>query len=117
VLLVDDDADVLAMLETVLTTRTFDVVGLASCGEDAEQVAVAMRPDAAVVDYMMPGMDGFETATRIKAVCPACVVVIFSALDLGADADDHPAVDHFVKKSDVLLLDRLLADIHAARAT
>src|SRR6266498_1122934 len=89
VLLVDDDADVLVMLQAVLTSRTLDVVGLATSGSDAERVAIAIAPDVAVVDYMMPGMTGFETATQ-------------------------PDVDHFVPKSDILGLDALLSEMRAA---
>ena len=118
VLLVDDDADVLVMLQAMLTSRSLDVVGLATSGEDAEQVAVVIAPDVAVVDYMMPGMTGFETATRIKAVRPQCVVVIFSALaDLEDQALAHPAVDHFVAKANLLQLDALLSEMRAARQT
>jgi CheY-like chemotaxis protein len=118
VLLVDDDADVLVMLQAVLTSRSLDVVGLATSGEDAEQVAVVIAPDVAVVDYMMPGMTGFQTAARIKAVRPQCIVVIFSALaDLADEALSHPAVDHFVPKSDILKLEALLTEMRAARNT
>ena len=118
VLLVDDDADVLVMLQAMLTSRSLDVVGLATSGEDAEQVAVVIAPDVAVVDYMMPGMTGFETATRIKAVRPQCVVVIFSALaDLEDQALAHPDVDHFVSKANLLQLDALLNEMRAARHT
>jgi DNA-binding NarL/FixJ family response regulator len=114
VLLVDDDADVLVMLQAVLTSRTIDVVGLATSGEDAVRVASAIAPDVAVVDYMMPGLTGFETATRLKAVRPECVVVIFSALDLEAQAAQQPDVDRFVRKSDVVELDTLLTELRAA---
>ena len=115
-LLVDDDADVLVMLQAVLTSRALDVVGLATNGEDAEKVAVAIAPDVAVVEYMMPGLTGFETARRIKAVRPECVVVIFSALaDVEDEALAQPDVDHFVAKSSVLELDALLNNMRAAR--
>src|SRR5437588_8786501 len=99
VLLVDDDADVLVMLQAVLTSRTIDVVGLATSGEDAVRVASAIAPDVAVVDYMMPGLTGFETATRLKALRPDCMVVIFSALDLEAQVAEQPDVDRFARKS------------------
>ena len=115
-LLVDDDADVLVMLQAVLTSRALDVVGLATNGADAERVACAIAPDVAVVDYMMRGLTGFETATRIKAVRPQCTVVIFSALpDLEADALAQRDVDYFVAKSNLLQLDALLNDMRAAR--
>jgi CheY-like chemotaxis protein len=117
VLLVDDDADVLVMLQAVLTSRTLDVVGLATSGEDAERVAAAIAPDVAVVDYMMPGLTGFQTASRIKAVRPQCVVVIFSALaDLANEALAQPDVDQFVAKSNILQLDALLNEMRAERA-
>jgi DNA-binding response OmpR family regulator len=117
VLLVDDDPHVLGMLEAVLTSRAVDVVGLAASGADAEKVAVAIGPDVAVVDYMMPGMSGFETATRIKAVRPECTVVIFSALvDLEDKALAQPDVDYFVPKSKILELDVLLSEMRAARS-
>jgi response regulator RpfG family c-di-GMP phosphodiesterase len=116
VLLVDDDADMLVMLQAVLTSRNIDVVGLATSGADAEKVAVAIGPDVAVVDYMMPGMTGFETAAKIKAVRPQCVVVIFSALaDLEEEALARPDVDHFIFKAEVLKLDALLNEMRAAR--
>jgi two-component system chemotaxis response regulator CheY len=118
VLLVDDDADVLVMLQAVLTNRNLDVVGLATNGEDAERVAAAIAPDVAVVDYMMPGMNGLETAVRIKVVRPQCNVIIFSALpELADKAEAHPAVDRFVPKSDILALDALLNEMRAARHT
>ena len=116
-LLVDDDADMLVMLQAVLTSRTLDVVGLATSGPDAEKVAARIGPDVAVVDYMMPSMSGFETATRIKAVHPECVVVIFSALtDLEDEALAQPDVDHFIPKADVIKLDTLLNEMRAQRA-
>ncbi|MBV8160359.1 MAG: response regulator [Acidimicrobiia bacterium] len=118
VLLVDDDANVLAMLQAVLTSRTLDVVGLASNGEDAERVAAAIAPDVAVVDYMMPGLTGLQTATRIKAIHPQCIVVIFSALaDMASEAEDHPDVDRFVAKTDIAALDALIDDMRSARST
>jgi DNA-binding NarL/FixJ family response regulator len=79
-------------------------------------VAVAIGPYVAVVDYMMPGMSGFETATRIKAVRAECTVVIFSALvDLEAKALAQPDVDFFVPKNRILDLDTLLSDMRSAR--
>jgi CheY-like chemotaxis protein len=118
VLLVDDDADVLVMLQAVLTSRNLDVVGLATNGEDAERVAAAIAPDVAVVDYMMPGITGLETAERIKALRPQCVVVIFSALaELAAEAEAHPHVDHFMAKGNILALDEFLNQMRAARHT
>ena len=103
------------MLEAVLTGPAIDVVGLASSGEDAVKVATSIVPDAAVVDYMMPGIDGFETATRIKAVHPDCQVVVFSALDIEAEANAPPHVDRFLRKVDVLHLEEVLGQLQTGR--
>jgi len=116
VLLVDDDADVLVMLQAVLTSRSLDVVGLATSGEDAERVAAAIAPDVAVVDYMMPGMTGLETAERIKGLRPQCVVIIFSALaELADRVEASPFVDRFMAKTDILALDEYLQEMRSAR--
>ena len=108
VLLVDDDPDMLALLEAVLQRPGTEVVGLASNGADAVKVAATIAPDVAVVDYMMPGMDGFQTASAIKDLRPDCEILIFSALDLEHEAGANPDVDHFLKKSDIVRLDGLL---------
>ena len=113
VLLVDDDPDLLALLDAVLMGPGTEIIGLASNGPDAVKVATTMEPDVAVVDFMMPGMDGFETATAIKEIRPNCTVLIFSALDLEHDAANHPAVDYVVRKSSIAKLDGLLNEISA----
>lgn len=111
VLLVDDDPDLLALLDAILMGPGTEVVGLAANGPDAVKVATTIAPDVAVVDFMMPGMDGFQTATAIKELRPDCTVLIFSALDLEHDAAEHPAVDYFLKKSHIAKLDKLLNNI------
>jgi CheY-like chemotaxis protein len=111
VLLVDDDDELLRLLEAVLAGSGIEVVGMATNGEDGVLVASTMAPDVAVVDYMMPGIDGLETARRIKTLLPDCRIVVFSALDMDAEAAADPHVDHFLRKSDVLELETVLSEI------
>jgi CheY-like chemotaxis protein len=80
-------------------------------------VAATIAPDVAVVDYMMPGMTGLETATKLKALRPQCTVIIFSALDLADEAEAHPDVDRFMPKSEILALERLLDGMRAEHHT
>lgn len=108
ILLVDDEPDILLLLQAMLTAPTWEITGKAATGEDAVRIATYLKPDVAVVDYMMPGMHGLELAERLKAVQPGCEVVLFSAYDVQDEADVSPHVDHFLAKTDVGRLERLL---------
>jgi len=66
VLVADDDAAISRLLERVLT-REFDVV-TASDGTGALALAKEIRPQLLILDVMMPGMDGFELASKIRLV-------------------------------------------------
>lgn len=66
VLVVDDVPDNLAMLHDALDESGYTVL-VATSGEAALQRANQARPDVVLLDAMMPGMDGFEVARRLKA--------------------------------------------------
>ncbi len=64
-LLVDDDVDLLRMLERRLELDGYDVMA-AEGGRQALAALDRRFPDLAVIDLLMPGMDGFELAAQIK---------------------------------------------------
>ena len=66
VLIVDDVPDNLAVLHDALDESGYTVL-VATSGEAALARAVQARPDIVLLDAMMPGMDGFEVARRLKA--------------------------------------------------
>ena len=66
VLIVDDMPDNLAMLHDALDEAGYTVL-VALSGEQALQRALQAQPDIVLLDAMMPGMDGFEVARRLKA--------------------------------------------------
>jgi DNA-binding NarL/FixJ family response regulator len=79
VLTVDDRAVFLrAARELIAATPGFEQVGEAESGPEAVQLAADLRPDLALVDVRMPGMDGIETARRLHAEDPDMVVVLIS---------------------------------------
>ena len=79
VLAVDDRAVFLrAARELIAATPGFEQVGEAESGPEAVQLAADLRPDLALVDVRMPGMDGIETARRLHACDPGMVVVLIS---------------------------------------
>jgi len=77
VLVVDDVPDNLAMLHDALDESGYTVL-VASNGEQALQRAAQAQPDVVLLDAMMPGLDGFEVARRLKAdAATAHIPIIF----------------------------------------
>jgi len=66
VLVVDDVPDNLALLNDALDEAGYTVL-VANSGEAALQLAARARPDIVLLDAVMPGLDGFEVARRLKA--------------------------------------------------
>lgn len=79
VLLVDDDAKMVELVRSILTDEGYEVVGLTSLAEVAEQV-IAFDPHVVVLDEVMPEQDGLDVAEQIREHRPAQPIVIFSSL-------------------------------------
>jgi CheY-like chemotaxis protein len=67
VLVVDDEPDIRAITRAALQHVAGWEVLMASSGAEALEVAAVEQPDAILLDAMMPGMDGAETARRLAA--------------------------------------------------
>ncbi|HZP90625.1 MAG TPA: response regulator [Actinomycetota bacterium] len=65
ILVVDDDPDIARFVEVNLRSAGYDVA-VAGDGEEALQRAAEMRPDLVLLDVMMPRIDGFEVAQRLR---------------------------------------------------
>jgi two-component system, OmpR family, response regulator len=65
VLIVDDDPLIRDLVRAVLEDASYDLDEAAS-GEEALRVASRRPPDVVLLDVMMPGLDGFEVAERMK---------------------------------------------------
>lgn len=82
VLLADDHSIVREGLRRVLEdSNEIKVIAEASDGETAFDEAMVKRPDVAVIDISMPGMDGLEVVTRMSAYCPEIPVLILTMHD------------------------------------
>src|ERR1700743_1435395 len=101
VLVVDDILSNVKLLEAKLTAEYFEVV-TAFNGLEALQRVEEHEPDIILLDVMMPGMDGFEVARRIKSNPKTALVrvVMAAALDKPSDrvAGVDAAADAFLPK-------------------
>ena len=81
VLVVDDSAEFLAAATAViLAADGFAPAGVARSGEEGAELARLSRPDLALVDLNMPGIDGNETAARLATESPDTVTVLMTAM-------------------------------------
>jgi CheY-like chemotaxis protein len=78
-MLVDDVDHVRRMLRNMLDLDGFEVVAEAPDGATALEVIDDANPDVVVIDYSMPGMDGIETASRIRARRAEQVMIMYTA--------------------------------------
>ena len=82
VLLVDDHPVVREGLCSMLSRdHSIQVVGEASNGAEAIEMANTLGPDVVLTDIRMPGMNGIEVTRRIKAVCPGTAVIVLTMYD------------------------------------
>ncbi len=79
VLLADDHSIVREGLRKVLEdSMEIEVIAEAADGEAAVEEAINKKPDVAVVDISMPGMDGLEVVARLASYCPKVPVLILT---------------------------------------
>ena len=65
VLVADDDPDILRLISLRLERAGYDVVA-ARDGEQALEAAIGRSPDLALLDVMMPKLDGYEVTERLR---------------------------------------------------
>src|SRR6266513_3911612 len=98
ILVVDDDPDIARFVEVNLRSVGYDVL-VASDGEEALTRAEELRPDLVLLDVMMPRIDGFEVAQRLRRntrTANTCSIMLTAkaqssdkVLGLTAGADDY----------------------------
>jgi DNA-binding NarL/FixJ family response regulator len=104
VLLVDDNPDDLRRMRELLNQDgRFDVIGEATSGRRGIELARTKRPDLALVDVRMDGMDGFETTASITAEQPGTRVILLSVRESRVYAEEARRVGAvaFLPKSEL----------------
>jgi len=86
VLLADDHPVVRAGVTGMLASEPgLEIVGEAGSGDEAVDMARALRPDVILMDLRMPGGDGVSATRRIRAELPATAVLVLTTFDTDAD--------------------------------
>jgi two-component system response regulator PilR (NtrC family) len=108
ILVIDDEEIMREILETLLVREGYNV-RVASSGAEGLELARAMPFDAAVVDVMMPGLDGIATLEELKGIdddLPVLMVTAFASVETAIAAMKRGAFDYITKpfKNDEVLV-------------
>src|SRR5215210_4490882 len=108
ILVIDDEEIMREILEALLTREGYHV-RLASSGAEGLELAKSIPFDAAIVDVMMPGMDGLTTLDELKKVdddLPVLMITAFASVETAISAMKHGAFDYVTKpfKNDEVLV-------------
>jgi len=95
ILVVDDEQQILRALRVILREAGFEPLP-ASTAEEALDVAAIQRPDAAIIDLLLPDLDGVELARRLREWTDMPLIVLSAVGEedakvraLAAGADDY----------------------------
>jgi len=99
VVIAEDEAIIRLDLAETLVEEGYEVVGEANRGDDAIALVRELRPDVAILDIKMPGLDGLSAARVIADERLAAVVILtaFSQRELVERARDAGALAYLVK--------------------
>ena len=119
VLVVDDHDDSRTMLGLLLQQNGHEAIEAVD-GIDAVKVALTRRPDVAVVDIGLPGIDGYEVARRLRALPNGKQTALIALTGYGQEEDKELAFKagfdlHLVKPLDAERLARALREVTHTR--
>ncbi|MCA9908101.1 MAG: response regulator transcription factor, partial [Anaerolineae bacterium] len=100
-LLVEDHVLVRQSIRAFLQGAALEVVGEASTGTEAIQLAIELEPDLVIMDIHLPEMSGIEATRRIRQQCPNVRVIALTAYNEKAyqRALQDAGADGFVLKT------------------
>jgi DNA-binding NarL/FixJ family response regulator len=105
VLIVDDKPAFRRQLRQLLTRAGLTVVGEVGDIPEAETLVQALQPDLAVVDVILPDVNGLEGTPRLKALAPNLRVILISAhrdrAELFQAAAEEAGAEAFISKDDL----------------
>ena len=97
IMVAEDEALIRMDLIEMLTESGYQVVGEASNGEEAINLAHSVQPDLAILDVKMPVLDGISAAEKIIPIAPVLMLTAFSQKELIDRARDAGVMAYVVK--------------------
>lgn len=117
VLLVDDEEDFLEIMSERIEARGMTVTTCTSA-EKAIEIIKTESFDAIILDFMMPGMDGFQALKEIKSKRPESQIILLTGhatVEKGVEAMKMGATDFLEKPADIEALEKKIKDASARR--
>jgi len=108
IMVVDDSPFASKQIKDIVEDSGYEVIGYAKDGEEAIELYKELKPDIVILDIIMPGLNGLETAEILKKQDPAVKILMLSSLcDAGTMEEVKSiGVKHLIPKpleADVLL--------------
>lgn len=108
IMVVDDSPFASKQIKDIVEDNGYEVIGYAKDGEKAIELYKELKPDIVILDIIMPGLNGLETAEILKKQDPAVKILMLSSLcDAGTMEEVKSiGVKHLIPKpleADVLL--------------
>lgn len=108
IMVVDDSPFASKQIKDIVEDNGYEVIGYAKDGEEAIELYKKLKPDIVILDIIMPGLNGLETAEILKKQDPAVKILMLSSLcDAGTMEEVKSiGVKHLIPKpleADVLL--------------
>lgn len=99
IVVAEDEAIIRMDLVELLAEEGYDVVADVGRGDLAVEAVRAHRPDAAIFDVKMPGLDGVEAVRALapERICPVIMLTAFSQREVIEQARDAGALAYLVK--------------------
>jgi CheY-like chemotaxis protein len=119
ILLVEDNADGRAMLQQLLRMDGHEVHDAVD-GLTGVRLAASVKPDVAIVDIGLPGIDGYEVARRVRETAEGTRITLVALTGYGSDEDKRLARAagfdaYLVKPVTAQSLAEILVDLDSSR--
>jgi two-component system, cell cycle response regulator DivK len=115
VLVVEDNPDIRSLLLVQIKWMGFTPI-TASTGKEALEIATSEKPDLILMDFLMPGMDGWEATRMLRSNPETKDIPILATTALSRPADlksciDAGCNDYIVKPFSVLDLQKKISEL------